>query len=178
MSSPAFSIRPARLEDLPLLGPLELRAAERFRSSPHPDACDLPPFARPELERLQRAGTVWVAVNGSDEPIGFAIAGRLGDDAYLHELDVEPGWSRRGVGRALIARVAGWAQANGDTSLVLSTFRDVPWNAPYYQRLGFVEVPVAAYTSELQSLRENEAKSMRIASRVVLRAPLDQLRLT
>jgi GNAT superfamily N-acetyltransferase len=175
VSALAFSIRLARPEDLPLLGPLELRAAERFRNSPHPDACDLPVFARPELERLQRAGTVWVAVNGSDEPIGFAIAGRLGQDAYLHELDVEPGWARRGVGKALIARVAEWARAQGDSSLVLSTFRDVPWNAPYYQRLGFVEVPLAAHTPELRALRESEAQSMQLASRVVMRAPLDRL---
>jgi GNAT superfamily N-acetyltransferase len=160
---------------LPLLGPLELGAAERFRDSLHPYACDLPEFPLSELERLQRLGTVWVAVSAGDEPIGFAIAGRLGSEAYLHELDVEVGWARRGVGRALIVRVARWAQANGDASLVLSTFRDVPWNAPYYARLGFDEVPASAYTPAMHGLRENEAKSMPIASRVVLRAPLERL---
>jgi GNAT superfamily N-acetyltransferase len=173
--SPSFSTRPARAEDLPLLGPLELRAAERFRSTLHPYACNLPEFAPHELGRLQRAGTVWVAVNPNDEPIGLAIAGRLGPNAYLHELDVEPSWARRGVGRALIVTVARWAKGCGDTDLVLSTFRDVPWNAPYYVRLGFVEVSEAEYTASMRSLREDEAKIMRIASRVVLRAPLERL---
>ena len=116
MSSLPFSIRLARAEDLPLLGPLELRAAERFRSR-----------------------------------------------------------ARRGVGRALIVAVARWAKGCGDTDLVLSTFRDVPWNAPYYERLGFVEVSEAEYTASMRSLREDEAKAMRIASRVVLRAPLERL---
>lgn len=171
----SFSIRPARAEDLPLLGPLEDRAALRFLDSNHPYAVHLPPFALPELEELQRAGTVWVAVTPGDEPIGFAIAGRLGPDPYLHELDVEPSFARRGVGRALIRRVAEWARAGGDTSLVLSTFRDVPWNAPYYERLGFELVPERQYTAEMAELHAREGLSMRQESRVVLRAPLERL---
>jgi GNAT superfamily N-acetyltransferase len=170
-----FSIRSARLADLPLLGPLELRAAERFRDSNQAYACDLPAFDAEKLAELQRHGTVWVAAGELDEPVGFAIGGRLGPDAYLHELDVDPTFARRGVGRALIRRVAEWARDYGDLSLVLSTFRDVPWNAPYYERLGFVEVPPAAYTAAMQRLREDEAESMPIASRVVLRAPLERL---
>lgn len=175
MSLPSFSTRLARGKDLPLLGALELRAAQRFRDSNHPYACDLPPFPLAELELLQRARTVWVAVNPSDEPVGFAIAGRLGQDAYLHELDVELSFARRGVGRALIRRVAEWARDRGDTSLVLSTFRDVPWNAPYYERLGFAVVSEREYTPEMAELHAREGQTMRLDSRVVLRAPLEHL---
>jgi GNAT superfamily N-acetyltransferase len=175
MSAPAFSIRAARTEDLPLLGPLELRAAGRFRASNHAYACDLPPFDRKQLAELQHAGTVWIAAGELDEPLGFAIAGRLGVDAYLHELDVEPTFARRGVGRALIRRVAQWARDCGDASVVLATFRDVPWNAPYYERLGFAVVPEQQYTAEMRELRAREERSMALQSRVVLRAPLERL---
>jgi GNAT superfamily N-acetyltransferase len=172
---PAFAIRSARPDDLPLLAPLELRAAERFAESAHPYACRLPPFDIGELGALQRAGTVWVAVSERDDLLGFAIAGRLGPDAYLHELDVEPAQARRGIGRALIRRVAAWAHELGASSLVLSTFRDVPWNGPYYERLGFAVVPESQYTAEMAELRAREGQSMRVESRVVMRASLGRL---
>lgn len=175
MSASAVSIRSARVADLPLLAPLELRAAQRFRESAHPYACDLPAFDVTELAELQRAGTVWVAVGERDEPIGFAIAGRLGPDAYLHELDVEPAHARRGIGHALIRRVAEWARAQGDEGLVLSTFCDVPWNGPYYERLGFAVVPAEQYTPEMATLHARDGLTMRLESRVVLRAPLERL---
>jgi GNAT superfamily N-acetyltransferase len=171
----AFSIRPARSADLPLLAPLELRAAQRFAASLHPYACELPPFDVAELGVLQRAGTVWVAVSEQDEPLGFAIAGRLGPDAYLHELDVEPAQARRGIGRALIRRVAAWAREQGDSSLVLSTFSDVPWNGAYYERLGFGVVPESQYTPEMAELHAREGMTMRLESRVVMRASLGRL---
>ena len=38
---------------------------------------------------------------------------------------------------ALIEHVAGWARAHGSPALTLTTFTEVPWNAPYYERLGF-----------------------------------------
>lgn len=174
--SETISIRLARAEDLPALGPLELRAASRFADSVHGYAQDLPAFDVGELARLQQAGTVWVAVTPDDGPVGFAIAGWLGDEPYLHELDVAPTHARRGIGRALIARVAAWASATGCSSLALSTFIDVPWNAPYYARLGFEVVPLEEYTPVLQAQRARDGESgLRVESRCVMRAPLTRL---
>lgn len=171
-----IAIRAARASDLPGLGPLELQAAARFVDSPHPYARDLPPFDLAELAGLQRAGTVWVAVTAADEPIGFAIAGWLGDEPYLHELDVAPAYARRGIGRALIAQVAAWGRTTGRSSLLLSTFVDVPWNAPYYARLGFEIIPLADYTPVLQAQRARDgAAGLRVQSRVIMRASLERL---
>jgi GNAT superfamily N-acetyltransferase len=44
------------------------------------------------------------------------------------------------IGAALLDAVAERARAAGLDGLSLSTFREAPWNAPYYRRLGFVEV--------------------------------------
>lgn len=171
-----FSIRLVRADELPRLGPLELRAAERFLHSVHRYARDLPAFDPGELAERQRAGTVWVAVADDDRLLGFAIGGWLGDDPYLHELDVEPDQARRGIGRALIRRVAEWAHTTGHSSLVLSTFSDVPWNAPYYQRLGFEIIPLEAYTPAQRALRAREAAAgLRVDGRVIMRASLDRL---
>ena len=171
-----IAIRAARSTDLPLLGPLEDRSAARFKDSAHPYCVDFPHFDAQRLAELSEAGTVWVAVTSADEPIGFVIAERWGDDGYVHELDVEAEHGRRGVGRALLARVAEWARQQGARSLLLSTFNDVPWNAPFYARLGFVEVPLVAYTPAMHAQRQSDADAgLRLSSRVMMRAPLASL---
>lgn len=49
-------------------------------------------------------------------------------------------WQGRGFGAALIDRTAAAARARGLDTLYLSTYRDVPWNAPFYVRRGFADV--------------------------------------
>lgn len=172
-SSSAFQVRLARGSDLPKLAPIEERAARRFIDSPHPAMATFPLFDSHELAALADDGGVWVAVDESDEPIGFAIVGRVGAEGYLHEIDVEPAWSGRGVGRALLERVFHLARSRGHATLVLSTFVDVPWNAPFYARVGFAAVPLVAYDAPLLELSERErAAGLPMASRVIMRASL------
>jgi GNAT superfamily N-acetyltransferase len=171
-----FSIRAAHAHELPLLAPLELRAAERFRDSLHAYASDLPAFDPDELAELHRAGTVWVAASSDDALLGFALGGWLGTEPYLHEIDVEPAHGRRGIGRALVRRVAVWAQESSGRSLLLSTFSDVPWNAPFYARLGFELVPLEEYSPTMLARRQTDALvGLRVSSRVMMRAPLERL---
>lgn len=173
---PDWRIRPALAADLPLLGPLEDRAGLRFRESAHPYAADLSHFDAARLAELVSAGTVWVAATADDAPIGFAIAGARGRDGYLYELDVEVAFGRRGVGRGLVRRVAEWARSAGFETLLLSTFRDVPWNAPFYERLGFEIVPLDAYDDVMRAQRQSDAAAgMLLESRVMMRAPLAKL---
>lgn len=173
MATSEIVIRPAQTADVPLLGPLEDRAGMRFADSPHPYCASFPHFDVDRLAELVRAGTVWVAADAGDQPIGFVIAERWGDDGYVHELDVEEAYGRRGVGRRLLGRVAQWARAEGTSGLLLSTFSDVPWNAPFYAQLGFQVVPLDAYTTTMLAQRESDAAAgMPLTSRVMMRAPL------
>ncbi len=172
----SWSIRRALATDVPLLGPLEDRAGQRFRESVHAYCADFSHFDAGYLARLAAAGTVWVAVGADDTPIGFAIAEPRGGEGYLHELDVDLAHGRRGVGRALVRRVAEWARSVDFETLLLSTFDDVPWNAPYYQRLGFEIVPLHAYDDAMRAQRQRDASAgMRLESRVMMRAPVAKL---
>jgi N-acetylglutamate synthase-like GNAT family acetyltransferase len=56
-------------------------------------------------------------------------------------LSVLDRWQRHGLGAALIDRTARQARTLGFDTLYLSTYRDVPWNAPFYARRGFSVVP-------------------------------------
>jgi len=62
--------------------------------------------------------------------------------------------SRRGA--ALVEAAAAWARCRGKARLSLSTFRDIPWNGPYYRRLGFEPMPAEAIGPELRAVRERE----------------------
>jgi GNAT superfamily N-acetyltransferase len=173
---PDWMIRDAKAADLALLGPLEDRAGLRFLESAHPYCASMVHFDPARLAELASAGTVWVAVAAQGAPVGFAIAEARGREAYLHELDVEVAYGRRGVGRALIRRVAFWARSRGLEALLLSTFRDVPWNGPYYERLGFEVVPLDTYDDSMHAQRRSDAAAgMRVESRVMMRASLAQL---
>ncbi|WP_375163817.1 GNAT family N-acetyltransferase [Phenylobacterium sp.] len=89
---------------------------------------------RPQLA----AGTLWVAeVDG--RVIAFVAASADGDRLHIDEVDVEQGHQGRGVGRGLIAHVIAWARDHGFARVSLTTFRNVPWNGPFYASLGFVE---------------------------------------
>jgi predicted N-acetyltransferase YhbS len=68
-----------------------------------------------------------------------------------------PSHARRGIGRALIDHAAAWAVSQGLRALTLTTFADVPWNAPYYRRIGFRDLPDAAIGPGLREVVQREA---------------------
>jgi GNAT superfamily N-acetyltransferase len=129
-------IRLALAEDVPQLPAIELAAAALF-----PDV-DLPALLRvvstPEaaLSAAQRESRLWVAERHGTLA-GFVLASRNGHRGYLDEMDVHPDHGRQGIGRALVGAVQAWARAGGLRSLSLTTFAHLPWNAPFYAKLGF-----------------------------------------
>lgn len=109
-----------------------------------------------EFAEAQSAGLLWCAQTDGGEVIGYAIALWLGRDLHLDEIDVHPEHQQRGVGRALIDVVRAHALANGAPRLTLTTFRFVPWNMPWYARLGFAPLGGGAVTGELAEIFEAE----------------------
>jgi hypothetical protein len=56
---------------------------------------------------------------------------------------------------------------------VLSTFRDVPWNAPYYRRLGFADIDIAELDAALIERRNAHiARGLDESKRVFMRRDL------
>lgn len=54
--------------------------------------------------------------------------------------------------------------------LRLTTFAEVPWNGPYYARLGFEVLPAERLTEGLRAIRATEAaKGLDAWPRVVMR---------
>lgn len=60
------------------------------------------------------------------------------------------------MGRALVAAVIEQARVMQLNSVTLTTFRDLPWNAPFYQRMGFVELTHAHTDRHLRDALQTE----------------------
>ncbi|PGH04906.1 hypothetical protein GX51_03202 [Blastomyces parvus] len=146
-------IRPARPADLPLLQAIERAAGEPFRALGMAEIADddPPPLTLLQIYTDNKRG--WVATtttksepgladenNDDDEghPVAYLLASTVDGTAHIEQVSVHPTAARRGLGAALINHLAAWAAAQRDLSaLTLTTFAEVPWNAPYYQRIGF-----------------------------------------
>ncbi len=175
MVTELYSIRLARTGDLASLRVLEHAASQMFLATAYPEIADETPTTIAEFTRWLDSESLFVAVDSDDNPVGYAIAHEMGGDTYLHEIDVHPDHGRQGIGRRLIEFVRSWAAERGFQRLVLSTFSDVPWNAPYYARLGFRELSVDEISNELVAIRGHE-KSVRlnISMRVFMVSPVKQ----
>jgi GNAT superfamily N-acetyltransferase len=126
-----------------------------------------------ELEPYRAAGRAWVAVDADDRPIAYLISALVDDCPHTEQVSVTPAHARRGLGAALIDHLAAVAAAEGRAALTLTTFRDVPWNAPYYKRLGFAVVEAADQGPELAALVAEEAERIPgDAPRVAMRRAL------
>ncbi|MEU4716359.1 GNAT family N-acetyltransferase [Micromonospora purpureochromogenes] len=163
-------IRTARTDELADLQRIEVASGAPFREIGMVDIADAPPLDLDVLGEGQRAGRVWVAVGPDDQPIAFVVAHLVDGCAHVQQLSVHPGHARRGVGRRLLDHVAGWAGQRGLPALTLTTFRSVPWNAPYYVRCGFVALSAAQVGPGLAEVLAAEAAlGLDMTDRVAMR---------
>jgi GNAT superfamily N-acetyltransferase len=156
----AIRIRPARPDDLPLLQDLERAAGRCFRDIGMPEIADDEPLPIDELARYQRAGLAWVALRDEpDRPVAYLLAEPVDGCLHVEQASVHPDSARRGVGRALLDHLADRAVGDGMRALTLTTFADVPWNAPYYERrCGFERLREDELTPGLRAIRQREAE--------------------
>ncbi|MFF8297661.1 GNAT family N-acetyltransferase [Streptomyces globisporus] len=155
-------IRSARRSDLPVLQDIERAAGEPFRALGMAFVADDDPPPLDLLESYRQAGRCWVATDPlsatGDRPLGYVLADPVDDALHIEQVSVDPAAARRGIGRDLIAHLAALAARRGMTALTLTTFTDVPWNAPYYARIGFRVLAEHELTDGLHAIRAEEAQ--------------------
>jgi GNAT superfamily N-acetyltransferase len=169
---PEYEITAARPSDLPMLPSIELAAA-RLLAGHAPESVLAETTSRTEFEEARRHGHLWVARAG-DDPVGFAHVKVLEPGtAHLEEIDVHPEHGRRGVGTRLVTAVCEWAASEGYSAVTLTTFSDVPWNMPFYERLGFQMIATAVLSPALRAILQDEARrGLDPARRVAMRREL------
>ncbi|QYJ23209.1 GNAT family N-acetyltransferase [Achromobacter sp. ES-001] len=167
-------IRLAHSCDLTRLADIERSAAQRFLGTDMAWAVDGDTLPLDTLRQALAAGLLWVAVDG-ERLCGFALAMPLDGDLYLAEMSVAMPEQGRGLGRALMRAVLDHArQADRYRAVVLTTDLHLPWNAPFYRRLGF-DVVAPSYSSGLQArLQAEAAAGFDSARRCAMAYPLAQ----
>jgi GNAT superfamily N-acetyltransferase len=166
-------IRPPGRDELQTLRSIERDAGRAFAAIGMAEiAADEPP-SLVELEPFRANGRAWVAVDAQDRPIAYLLSSVVDGCAHIDQVSVASAHARRGLGAALIEHLAAIARAEGRPALTLTAFRDVPWNAPYYERLGFVVVEPAHLGPELGAVvRRESARIPSDAPRVAMRRPV------
>jgi GNAT superfamily N-acetyltransferase len=154
-----IKIELAGKEHVSAIPAIELAASAMFPET------DLPPEIRyrvTEEELLleaQRDARLWVALTGERTPVGFAMGDVVDGGAHLDEMDVMPEYGRQGIGARLVRTLMEWAQSLGYPALTLITFRHLPWNAPFYEKMGFVSMVTTEIGGELAELLREEGKA-------------------
>ena len=69
-----------------------------------------------------------------------------------------PEHGRQGLGTRLVSAVCDWARVAALEGVTLTTFRAVPFNMPFYAKLGFREIPEDQISVPLREILANEAK--------------------
>jgi len=153
-----FTITRARADDAERLCDIERAAVQLFRGHEAWPAYSSMSLPGDVVRELIARGLVWVATV-ADEIVGFVCLDTEGapDAIGVAEIDVLPAFGGKGIGAALLEHACQWAHEAGYRRVDLGTLADVPWNAPFYAKHGFVVVDKHApeFARTLERDREN-----------------------
>lgn len=150
-------IQPATEGDLPTVIAIEASAGKLFRKVNMAAVGDGELPALEQLLPAVRDGRVMVAVEDDGSTSAFVLNSWVDGRAHLDQVSVDPTCAGRGLGRELISAAEQWRRERGSSAMTLTTFADVPWNGPYYRRLGWRDLPAAELGPELAAIRRHEA---------------------
>lgn len=135
-----WSLRLARIDDAEAMPAIEAAAGKLFEqieglagvAGQHTVPID-------RLQRYIRKGHCLVS-HVDAAMVGFLVNEPFGRELHIWEFNVHPDFQQQGIGAGLVRACLIDAGNSGFKAVTLTTFRDVPWNGPFYERLGFEEV--------------------------------------
>lgn len=151
-------IRVAREDDLLWLQDIERAAGALFRALDMDLVADEEPPPIDDLRRFQQGGLAWVVADVHDHPMAYLLVNDVDDWLNVEQVSVHPRYAHRGLGRQLIDLADRLSAERGLAGLTLTTYVDVPWNGPYYRRLGFRFLSDDEVSEGLKAIREKETR--------------------
>ncbi|MEZ5681641.1 MAG: GNAT family N-acetyltransferase [Erythrobacter sp.] len=135
-----WHIRLAREEDAEFFPDIERAAAVLFGNDPDCADMDFGDGRTAEQHRRLIAKGYCYTAETDDRVVGFLVSEPFGRELHIWEMDVHPDLQGQGIGAILLRACLVDAGNSGFRAATLTTFRDLPWNGPFYERIGFVEV--------------------------------------
>ena len=151
----SIAVRTARPSDLRRIAPVEDAGGAMYAE--HFGDRTVPALTAPAPSGAERDGVGFLLVAVDDRRlVGFAHVVPHDLHAHLEQLSVLPAYQRRGIGTTLVRAAMEEARWGGYDVMSLTTYRDVPWNGPFYARLGFAEVEASRLERFQRDLRDLE----------------------
>lgn len=149
----SIQVRQVLPDDYPVIESIEDAADQLLIDRFNPDSWGSAPTGS---DRAAENGFLLIAQETETNIIvGFVHVLEVEGIAHLDQLSVLPQHGRRGYGRTLLQAAMTEAQGRGYGSLSLRTYADVPWNAPFYGHVGFIETkPATAFHQHLIEVEE------------------------
>lgn len=129
-------IRLAEQSDIPRITEIEISASQKFltlENAPYCANCTVP---AEQLEAACAQKLFWV-IEDEAKTAGFLCALKIDRCLHIEELSVSMDHQGKGVGKELLSHVMNFAREKRYSGITLTTDKDIPWNGPFYQRIGF-----------------------------------------
>jgi GNAT superfamily N-acetyltransferase len=130
------SIRPCGNDERDAILAIVNAAAEAYRGVIPADRWHEPYMPADELDREIEAGVVFWGYEDSGELVGIMGIQDVGDVDLIRHAYVLPDHQRRGIGAALLERLAG----SGGRRMLVGTWAAAEWAIAFYRREGFEPV--------------------------------------
>ena len=166
-----FTIRLGSPTEFKALQDIEHASDECFASVGMPEIFETGNVtAIEDLQHALNRQNLWVAADASNQPIGWAMS--IPIDAGLHneQMCVLPRCQRQGIGKTLFSARIAYARAAGFERVTVSTFLNVPWNAPTYERWGYRIMKDHELTPDLRQIQKHEIEHGLIGDKRVVMA--------
>ena len=168
--SPSSYIDAAGPSDIPRLIEIDKEAGRLFEPTGLLSAAALDDHVPEDvLIEALRKNLLILARHEDAKPVGFALVSLREDCLYLDQISVSPAFGKRGIGTKLMRHVEVRAIEFDRLSIVLSTFRDVPWNAPFYSSLGYKIIKRRHMQPFMLSIEDAQRPFMDVSKRVFMR---------
>lgn len=172
-----YGIRFGELLDLPILIAVDRAASELFRPTGLiPDMAAIPESVPAEVLANAVEDGMLIVAHDEESPVGFALCRQRERYLYLEQLSVDPDHGRQGLGKLLVNMVVNLAAEHRCNVVALSTFRDVPWNGPFYRSLGFREIPRNKLESWMLEIEQEQSATLDVSQRCFMRRSVRSLR--
>ena len=163
-----WNIRLARPDDAPAMPAIERAAGAMFdRIEGLAGVAGQQTVPVDRLRRYIARGHCLVAASG-ERLVGFLVTQPFGRELHVYEFSVHPDWQGRGIGTALLRACQIDARNCGFTAVTLTTFEQVPWNAPFYRRMGFRDVDPVEHQRLAREIANDAAHGFPAGSRVAM----------
>ena len=149
-------IRSGKKADIPALHEIERDAAQAYRTVGYDFCAD--GAVRDAEEHLRGIEDGALFVSETDGVLsGFILLWPVDGHAHIAEISVAERFQKQGAGRALIKAGEEWAREAGFEAMTLTTFTDVPWNAPFYRSIGYEDFTPGPDESDHAAVQAEEA---------------------